>query len=247
MCNPQRIDSYTGEILTNLKHIMWCPDEFHPIGEIVYKEYNEVITEVELEVSFGQVTITQEDLEGKFDSIAAKTIHTQMQIALIEIGNALDFRTWIAKNDRSIPVGNTTLGHLPGVLQSLNEVPILYTAKIKDAASLIDCIWFTKDGDRIPAIIEIEHTTGVTSGLTRMQKLHEVSPSITKNFTIVAPDNLRNKVVTEANQKIYRELKAKYMPYSTIRELYGLIQRYSLKGVAEHTFIYPFMEQIVAE
>ncbi len=244
MCFPVRFDSYTGEMLQNLKHIMWCPDKQHPLGEIGISEYNETITELELGLDFGQIGITSEMLSDDLDSIEAKTTHTQMQIALVEIGNALNFRTWIAANDRHIPVRDTTLGRLPGVIQSLEDVDILYKSQAKQAASLLDCIWFTKDFSRIPAVMEIEHSTGVTSGLTRMHKLQSVIPAVSINFTVVAPNHLRNKVVKEANQTIFRELRTRFMPYSTIRELYGLIQRYHLTNVVDHTFIEPFMEAI---
>lgn len=247
MCYPERVDVYTGEILTNLKHIMWCPDEEHSWGEIAQKEYNEVIAEVELGVDFGQITVTRAHLGKEFDSIEAKTTHTQMQVALVEIGNALNFRTWIAKNDRSIQVRNARLGDLDGVIPSLDDVKIFYKKEIKKAALLIDCIWFADEDDRIPAVIEVEHSTGVTSGLTRMLKLRETFPAISTTFTIVAPDRLRNKVVSEANQGIYRALNARFMPYSTVRELYGLIQRYALSGIVDYRFIDPFMERIIED
>lgn len=96
-------------------------------------------------------------------------------------------------------------------------------------------------------MIEIEHSTGVTSGLTRMLKLQQAMPSITTSFTVVAPNELRNKVVTEANQDPFRTLRARYMPYPTVRLLYGLIQRYSLADVVDHTFVNPFMETIVED
>jgi len=253
ICFPARTDTYTGEVQRDQKHIMWCPDDNHSRGEIGYKDYNEVITEFELGVDFGTIGITPEMLGDEFDSIEAKTTHTQMQIALIEIGNALNFQTWIAKNDHHIQVKDvkqgtqSRLGNLKGVIQSLNDVPIFYKDEIREAAALIDCIWFADKGDRIPAVIEVEHSTGVTSGLTRMLKLRDTAPSISTAFTIVAPNDLRNKVVTESNQGVFRVLSARYMPYSTVRELYGLIQRYSLSDVVDHTFVYPFMENIVRD
>lgn len=245
ICHPERFDAYSGETLRNLKHIMWCPNESHHLGTIVEKNYNEVITEIELGVDFGHISITH--LEDEFESIDAKRTHTQMQIALLEIGNALNFKTWIARNDQSIQVGNQKLGNFEGVISSLDEMPILYKKEIREAAALIDCIWFTHDGDRIPAVIEIEHSTGVTSGLTRMRKLRDTFPAITTTFTVVAPNILRNKVINEANKTLFRELNVKFMPYTTVRELYGLIQRYSLKNVVDYKFIYPFMEQVVDE
>lgn len=226
---------------------MWCPNDEHPLGEIGVTDYDQVISEIELGVEFGEIRVTHGMLGTEFDTIEAKKTHTQMQVALVEIGNALNFHTWIAKNDRAIPVGGTQLGNLKGVIQSLEKVPILYNAEIKQAASLIDCIWFNNDFKYIAAVIEVEHSTGVTSGLTRMLKFMNTIPSVTTKFTIIAPSNLRNKVVSEANNAAFRSLKARFMSYSTVRELYGLIKRYSLSNVVERNFIEPFMENIVEE
>lgn len=244
VCHPQRVDAYSGETVANLKHIMWCPNETHPIGEIAVKEFREVITEIELGLDFGRIDDASLNRTDEFDSIEVQRTHAQMQIALIEIGRALNFRTWIARNDRGIRVGNSQMSDLPTVIKSLDEIDILYNAASKRAADLIDAIWFTDDGNRIPAVIEIEHSTGVTSGMTRMLKLRETLPSILTTFVIVAPDTLRGKVTAEANQSIYRELNARYLPYSTVRELFGLIHRYPLAGAVDYKFIYPFLEII---
>jgi len=168
-----------------------------------------------------------------------------MQVALVKIGNALNFRTWIAKNDRSIPLGDSQLGKLDGVLQSLEEIPIFHSAEMRQAVSLIDCVWFTPDFKFIPAVIEVEHSTGVTSGLTRMLKFRETMPSWNTRFTIVADSSLRNKVVSEGNNTVFRRLQTKFMSYATVRELYGLIQKYNLSGVVEQNFIEPFLENVV--
>ncbi len=245
ICYPQRVHSYTGEIEQNLKHIMWCPDEEHTLGNLSEKPCDQMISEVELGVEFSDIRLPSAMLTDEFGGIEAKTTHTQMQVALLEIGNALGFRTWIAKNDRSILVGGKQLGKLDGVIQSLDDVPILYNPESRQAAALIDCIWFSKDYKHIPAVMEVEHSTGVTSGLTRMAKLMNEIPAIAAKFTVVAPDALRNKVVTEANSLIFRSLRTRYMPYSTVRELYGLIKRYSLSNVVERNFIEPFLESVV--
>lgn len=245
ICHLQRAEPYTGVVKDKLKHIMWRPNEDHPLGVIGVTDCDQMISEVEIGISFGEINVTPGMLGDEFDTIEAKKAHTQMQVALVEIGNALNFRTWIARNDRSIQVGGTELGKLNGVIQSLEDVPIFYTAQIRQAAALIDCIWFSKDFQYIPAIIEVEHSTGVTSGLTRMLKFVNTIPSIATKFTIVAPNELRNKVVSEVNNAAFRTLRARYMPYSTVRELYGLIKRYSLSDVVERNFIEPFMENVV--
>lgn len=247
ICYPQRTNPYTGELENKQKHVMWCPNDSHPLGKIDEKDFNQVISEFELGVNFGDIKITSSMLGDDFDTIEARKTHTQMQVALVEIGNALKFKTWIARNDQSIPVGDKTLGSLDGVVKSLDDVPILYSTESKRAASLIDCIWFSDDFKYIPAVLEVEHSTGVTSGFTRMLKFRETVPSIATKFTIVAPDRLRNKVVLEANNRVFSNMSGRFMPYSTIRELYGLIQKYSLADVVERNFIEPFMEKVVED
>ncbi len=247
ICFPKRVDIYTGEILQNLKHIMWCPDQTHSIGQLQEKQYDQLVTEAfDFGVDFGEIRVTQADLAGTdFNTIEAKTTHVQMQIALIEIGNALNFETWIAKNDRSIQVRDTTLGSLKGVIESLDEISILHKKDMKEKALQIDCIWFAEDRTRIPAVMEIEHSTDVRSGLTRMSKLKETLGDVSPTFAVVAPDQRRNKVVLEANEKHYRTLKARFMPYSAVRELYSLVKRYSLTDIVDYRFVHAFMEQVV--
>lgn len=247
ICYPEKTDLYTGKTVRNLKHIMWCPGEDHPLGHIATKDYSQAISEVEIDMDFGSILITEGMPRSEFGSIETKKLHTQMQVALVRIGQALDLRTWVARNDRGILVERTSLGQLEGVIPSLDDVTILYDQESKRIASLIDCIWFSSDFKYIPAVIEVEHSTGVTSGLTRMLKLNQAMPSVAATYTIVAPDDVRNKVVSEANNAAFRALKTRYMPYSTVRELYGLIQRYRLAGLLQRTFVEPFMESVVED
>lgn len=245
ICYPQKTNPYTGNMENKLKHIMWCPEDKHPLGTIATKDYKQLISEVELDIDFGNIGITPNMLGEEFESIETKRVHTQMQVALVRIGNALNFKTWVAKNDRSIPVENTYLGNLDGVIQSLDDVNILYDSESKKIAALIDCVWFSKDFKYIQAALEIEHSTGVTSGLTRMLKFKSAIPGVTMSCVVVGPNDVRSKVVSEANSDAFRTLQARYMAYSTVRDLYGIIQRYRLSNVVERTFIEPFMEKVV--
>lgn len=245
ICNPERVDVYSGETKRDLKHIMWCPDETHTIGQIVEKDYGGVINEQEASIEFGNIQVPESALGNEFDTIDAKRTHIQMQVALITIGNALDLKTWIARNDHSVLVGDTRLVDMPGVIKSLDDIRLFFDAEIKDAAALIDCIWFTPNYREMPAVIEVEHSTGVTSGMTRMLKFREKFPGLQTIYTIVAPSKLRAKVINEASQPIYTPLHVQYMSYENVRELYGLLQRYALSGVVDHRFVSAFMEQII--
>lgn len=248
ICYPQRTNPYTGVTQKSpLKHLMWSPEKEHSWGETKKETYDQVITDFELEVNFSDINIVESMLGQEFDSIESKRTHTQIQIALIEIGRALDCSIWIAANDRSIPIKDTTLGNLPGVIQSLDEIGMLYSPALKKAVSLIDCIWFSQQLDFISAVIEVEHSTGVMSGLERMLTFKNQIRNLTTNFIIVAADDQRNKVVKEVSKPHFRGLTAKFMPYSNVRVLYGLIQHYALSKVVDDKFINPFMESIVTE
>jgi type II restriction enzyme len=242
VCYPERLDSYSGRSRRDLRHIMWCPEETHPVGQLAEKEYLEVINEVENSLDFGNISLT---LDERFDTIEAKRTHIQMQVALVEIGNALGLKTWVASNDRATRVGDSILGAKAGVVSSFSEVPVIYTRKAQEIASLIDCLWIAKDGRQLVAAFEVEHTTGITPGVTRMAKLREELPSIDTLFVVVASEDMRTKVVQEANTALYRTLNVKYMSYSTVRELYGLVQKYRLAGNVDARFILAFLEQVV--
>lgn len=76
--------------------------------------------------------------------------------------------------------------------------------------SLIDAIWL--EDKNIPAAFEVENSTGVTSGLTRMLNLKQMLPPLSDmRFMIIAPDDLRDKVAREVNKPEFAELQALYI------------------------------------
>src|SRR5438067_874756 len=95
----------------------------------------------------------------------------------------------------------------------------------------------------MPAVFEVEHSTGVTSGLTRMKGLKDVIPSIRTRYVIAAPDELRNKVMSEANRAQFRDLDTKFFPYSAIFELHSLTQRRDIQDGVSDKFLDGFMEK----
>lgn len=110
------------------------------------------------------------------------------------------------------------------------------------AGSLIDAMWIGNKS--IPAIFEVENSTGVTSGLNRMLSFKKHMPSLSDmRFIIVAPDDLRDKVFREVNRPEFKELHALYLSYSSVSELLGLCQERKLKGV-QAAFIETFCEDL---
>ena len=108
------------------------------------------------------------------------------------------------------------------------------------SARFIDCIWF-QNHKYMPAVMEVEHTTGVTSGLTRMKGLQDAIPSFKTRYVIVAPDNDRQKVVDEANRPQFLSLDARYFSYSSVEELYYICTHRNLHGTTQE-FLDCYME-----
>lgn len=251
-CNPGRIENINGtsKIKKGHKHIVWCPDEPHRPNVIAFKDIDIVISEMpSIDAYYDALTIpdnlltdSDDPLVGAID-IDTKRRHAQIQIALITIGQQLGFRTWVAQNDKGIIYNNKRIGEMDSVIPSLRNEKLL--AAFDDAvraALLIDCIWF-KNGKLMPAVMEIEHTTGITSGLTRMKGLQDALPPFPTRYVIVAPDEERDKVIRESNRPQFLPLKARYFPYSAVEELYALCQRRKLRGVTEE-FLDCYMEAI---
>jgi len=167
----------------------------------------------------------------------------QVQVALILLGQQMGYRTWIARNDKGFMYGNKKVGELDGVVVRLNDEKLLmpYDEAIQ-AALQIDCIWF-RNSHFMPAVIEVEHSTGVTSGLTRMKNLQTHMPHITTRWVIAAPDEDRAKVIREANKPDFRILNTQFFPYSAVDELFSLVQRRKLtKTAVNDEFLHCFFE-----
>jgi type II restriction enzyme len=95
----------------------------------------------------------------------------------------------------------------------------------------------------MPAVMEVEHTTGVTSGLSRMLNFKDKFPPFPTRYVIVAPDEDRDKVIQVAVKPQFRSLQTKFFPYSAVEELYMLCQKRKLKGVTEE-FLDCYMEPV---
>lgn len=247
-CYPGRIENKAGHtsIKHGHKHIMWLPDDPHAEGVSQKVETEIVISEMPaLDVFYDSLVIPDSLSNGFEIDIDAKRRHSQIQMALYFIGHQLEFRTWIAQNDKGIVYNDKKISEHDGVIASLDSEKLIksYPDAVK-AALLIDCIWF-KNSSLMPAVMEVEHSTGVTSGLTRMKNFKDLVPPVPTRYVIVAPDELRDKVVREASKMQFKDMDTKYFPYSAVEELYSLCQRRKIKGVTDD-FLDCFMEPILS-
>lgn len=251
-CYPGRIENKNGitKIKAGHKHIIWLPDEPHAQATLVERklenlEINEIPTKNVVYNALELPPHVEANSVAGLDPQTAR-MHLLMQMAIYEIGKSLGFSTYIAQNDSGAKYKGKLLIDHPQIVKSLVDQPTV--APFDDAADsgkLIDAMWFTKRS--IPAVFEVEHSTGVTSGLTRMAGFKDRIPSYQDmRFVIVADDDLREKVIKEINKPQFKELHAYYLPYSAVNELLSLCQSRHLKGITDR-FIDTFLEDVYVE
>lgn len=246
-CYPGRISDIDGRstIEHGHKHIVWLPNEPHPVGVLVEKQMeNMAISEIPFQsVTYDNLVLPDNMIIGGDMNIEVVRRHTQIQIALYLIGLQLGYRTWIAQNDKGIIYNDRPLIEQPGIIPALgNENIISAFPDAEPNARFIDCIWF-QNGKFMPAVMEVEHTTGITSGLTRMKGLQDAMPAFNTRYVIVAPDDDREKVIDEVNRPQFKSLDARYFAYSSVEELYHICTHRNLHGVTQE-FLDCYMEKV---
>lgn len=249
-CYPGRIENKNGvtKIKAGHKHIIWLPAEPHAPGELVEKklehlEINEIPTK---NVVYNALELPAHVIPNSIAGLDPQTarMHLLMQMALYEIGKNLGFSTFIAQNDSGMKYKGKPLMEHPQIVKDLVDQPTVASFDgAANAGKLIDAIWFSKKA--IPAVFEVEHSTGVTSGLTRMLGFKDhLPPYKDMRFVIVADDDLREKVTQEINKPQFHDLHAYYLPYSSVNELLSLCQSRKLRGITDG-FIDTFLEDVI--
>src|SRR5579871_560899 len=246
-CYPGRIEDKGGttKIKDGHKHLIWLPDNPHQQGISMKTETSVHISEIpSIDIYYDPVTLPDDILNPTIDVNIQKR-HAQIQFLLYKIGYQLGYSTWIAQNDKGIKYQDKKFGEYEGIVSSLRNKNNLI-GKFEEAISsalLIDCIWF-KNGSLMPAVMEIEHSTGVNSGLLRMKKLYNHISNFKTRYVIVASDDDRDEVIRKANAKDFADLNTRFFSYSAVEELYALCQKRKLKGVTEE-FLDCYMEPIL--
>lgn len=234
-----------NRIRRRVKHMIWRDEVAHPPGTIGYCESELAISEPE-GCEGMEITVPAEaGSEIVLPADRNLKRHAQIQEALILFGSKLGLPVWIARNDQGISDGISRLGDRDGVLSpaKLADARFLQNREAEDAIAHVDCAWLSRDRYMLEAAFEIEHTTGITSGLTRLLRLWFALPESVRDrvrWTIVAPDSHRDKACQIARREQFRPLDAWFLPYSGVEDFRMLCVRRDLKG-ASCEFIENFM------
>lgn len=245
-CYPGRVEDINGHssIRHGHKHLIWEPTEPHENGILVEKNVeNMAIVEMPIRNIVYDSLVLPDSIGGDMD-IEATRRHTQIQIALYLIGMALGYRTWIAQNDRGILYNGTPLIEHESIIPTLqNETILSAFPHAEHNALLIDCIWF-QNHTLMPAVFEVEHTTGILSGLTRMENLYTSIRNLKTRYVIVAPDDDRQEAIEKINRPQFRSIEARYFPYSSVEELFYICSHRNIRGITDD-FLDSYMENVL--
>lgn len=243
VCHPKRIEmtESTQTIKEGHKHLLWLPDRPHTVGVVSTLETEIVIAEHTVETVYEAIGLPDGIREGMGIEIARR--HAQIQVALIQIANNLGCKSYVARNDQGILYDNRPLGTLDGVITDLGRQEIFAGfPQAVTAGAYIDCVWF-RNSRHMPAVMEIEHSTGVTSGLARMQSFKDQMPALTTRYVVVAPDEDRAAVIDKGGEPQFRSLRPHYFPYSAVEELHWITTRRRARVCGED-FLDSFLEPI---
>lgn len=245
ICYPNRYAVIAGQVQINKghKHILWKPDEAHQElypATLEIKGYITEVPSVEIYCDAINVTAAEEKTVSTIDPDIPR-MHSQMQVALCEGANWLNMRPWIAVEDHGIQYKGKNILQFPYVVNDLRTERVIsnYPEAIK-VAKHVDCLWFNGG---MPYAFEVEHSTGVTSGLTRMNALRTQMEFSRTDYVIVANDDARSEVLKKAADPQFDCMDLWYMPYSAVSELHAFTLRHPNRGV-NRDFMKSFMERL---
>ncbi len=242
-CTPGRQETIGGivTIKRGHKHIIWDPENPHTMGMMVPKALGENCVINEIPSIDMMYDVVPAQIQDSGIDIEIRRRHSQIQVALAEIARSLDMRTWLAVEDHGIIYNGRKITEYPFIVKDLSHEPVISSfANAVHVAKHIDCIYFNGG---LPFAFEVEHTTGVTSGLNRMLQFKNAANYLNTRFVIVAPDNDREDVLTKASKEQFEDLKTLFFPYSQVEELYAFVSHHTgkIRGVKKD-FLLTFME-----
>jgi len=175
-----------------------------------------------LRAKIGSVTVpeSEEDESIKEESEGKKPReHTEIQWNLLKLGSDMGFDLWVARNDRNKSWNSKKFADFPKLKADL---PPQFDDATNRTIELIDVLWLK--GNAIIAAFEVESTTSIYSGLLRMSDLISMQPNLTIPLYLVAPDDRRDKVMTEVNRPTFSRLSpplseiCRFLSFSTLKE-----------------------------
>ncbi len=176
-----------------------------------------------LKAKIGSVTVPEseeEDEEFRGEPESKKQgEHIEIQWYLLKLGSDMGFDLWVARNDRKKSWAAKKFTDFPKLK---SDLPLQFDDATNRTIELIDVLWLK--GNAIVAAFEVESTTSIYSGLLRMSDLVSMQPNLTIPLYLAAPDDRRDKVMTEVNRPTFSKLVpplseiCRFISFNTLKE-----------------------------
>ncbi len=202
-----------------------------------------------IKAKIGSVTIPDTPNEGPStpqDPVKEPSDHLEIQYHLLKLGSDMGFDVWVARNDKGKHFKGKNFSDFKRLKQDL---PLQFDEATNKTIELIDVLWL--QGNAIVAAFEIESTTSIYSGLLRMADLIAMQPNLNIPLYLVAPDERREKVMTEVNRPTFSMLSpplsevCSYISFSALRE--NIEKVASIIRYIKPEFLEEFSESCVLE
>lgn len=185
----------------------------YDIGTLNFIPNNDVLSEIDFKKFEEQVAKQNADIE---EVLLIENLHSEMQYHLLKIGNSLGFDVISASNDRAKSFENNNFSFI-----SLPQFPKMEIDKdVYKTIGLIDVVWFKK-GTNIPVCaFEVEKSTSINSGISRLKDLSLSCKNNSIDLYIVIPDyrekELKMQLLRPTHKNAYTEIH--YILFSDLRK-----------------------------
>jgi hypothetical protein len=186
---------------------------FEHVFELKFKRDKRTV----IKSALGTQEIIKPEIPVIFRKVKEITNHSEAEYTLLKLGQILGYDTYSPDKNKE------AYGQKLKDLISLDAIPQFTTPNLLDTIKNIDIIWFE---DEFPVCcFEVEHTTGVTSGLLR---LYQTSQLNTQLF-IIAPADVLKKFETEMDKIPFSKMKNRYIfrSYEDLVNFYRLAEDYA--------------------
>lgn len=181
-----------------------------------------------IRAKIGTVTIPDTEDDSTVAEASRKpTEHTEIQWILLKLGSDMGFDIWVARNDRGKDYNGRNFIELPKLK---TELPLQFDDATNQTIELVDVLWL--QGNAIVSAFEVESTTSIYSGLLRMSDLIAMQPNLNIPLYLVAPDDRREKVITEVNRPTFSRLSpplseiCRYISFSGLKKQISEVSAY---------------------
>lgn len=169
----------------------------------------------------GAVTVPEPEEKHEDETTPAEEPrrHAEIQWLLLKLGSDMGLDVWVARNDRKSEYQGRKFADIP---RMKSEIPLQFDEATNRTIELIDVLWLK--GNAIVAAFEVESTSSIYSGLLRMSDLIAMQPNLNIPLYLVAPDDRREKVISEVNRPTFSRRSppmweiCRYISFAALRE-----------------------------